>query len=241
MSPTFPYGYRKDENGVMGMGTMLSRSELESQNTVAKLDPEFWRRCITMFEAAARDKIPLGVGTGWRIQPNPPPAGFAPPGNSNHEGFMDDEAVAIDTVPNTSWNWMEQHCAAYGLRTFKNVNSEPWHIQPADIPPGRSYRTQPWNLPRFNLPGVPTPPRVPRPVLKRGDSGLGVRRLINKLKFWKWYPREFMADKNNGEYGLRCVTGVKNMQRALKVPINGVYDRRTARALRRFLEAMNNL
>ena len=46
--------------------------------------------------------VHLGVGTGWRIQPNPPPPGFAAPGNSNHEGFPADGvtggAVAIDTV-----------------------------------------------------------------------------------------------------------------------------------------------
>ena len=31
------------------------------------------------------------------------------------------------------------------------------------------------------------------------------------------------------------------MQRALKIPVTGVYDRRTARALRNFLIAMSKL
>lgn len=245
MPTTYPYGYKKDAQGVMGMGTMLTRAQLEAQTTVAKLHPEFWRRTIAMCADAAKEKVPLGPGTGWRIQPNPPPSGFAKPGNSNHEGFPSDgtsgNAVAIDMVPEPSWNWMEKNCSKYGLRTFRYVNSEPWHIQPAEIPASRSYRTTPWKLARFNLPGPPEPPRVPRPVLQKGDQGLGVRRLINQLKFWKWYPPEYMDDKNDGQYGRRCVRGVKNMQQALKIPINGVYDRRTARALRKHLEAMTDL
>ena len=241
MATTFPYGYRKDAAGVMGMGTRLTRAQLEAQNTVAYLNIEFWRRTIAMMEDAARAGVPLGPGTGWRVQPNPPPPGFAKPGNSNHEGFMSRGAVAIDMVPETSWNWMQANCARYGLRTFRDVNSEPWHQQPSDIPAGRSYRTQMWVLPRWNLPGPPPLPTVPRPVLKRGSTGLGVRRLINHLKFWKWYPAAYMKDKNNGEYGRRCVRGVRNMQRALKVPVTGVYDRRTARALRKFLTAMSNM
>lgn len=156
----FPYGYTKDSNGVMGMGTMLTRQELEAKQTVYKLNPEMWRRSIALFEFAESRGVPLGPGTGWRIQPNPPPPGFAPPGKSNHEGFPADGvtggAVAIDTVPEPSWAWMEQNCAAYGLRTFKNVNSEPWHIQPIDIPASRTIggvvKTTPWNLPVWPLP-----------------------------------------------------------------------------------------
>jgi len=245
MATTYPYGYKKDANGVMGMGTRLTRSQLEQQQTVAQLHPEFWRRTIKMMEDAAKAGVPLGVGTGWRKQPDPPPPGFAKPGNSNHEGFPADGtsggAVAIDTVPEPSWNWMEKNCATYGLRTFRNVNSEPWHIQPVDIPASRSYRSEPWKLPRFNLPGAPSTPTVPRPVLKRGDEGRGVRRLIRQLKFFKWYPPEHVGDGNDGKYGWRCQRGVKNMQKALKVEVNGVYDRRTARALRKFVEAVNQL
>jgi len=143
---TFPYGYG---------GQMLTRAQLESLTTVKRLHPEFWRRYIALCEFAATKGVPLGVGCGWRIQPNPPPPGFAPPGNSNHEGFPgpnDGMAVAIDTVLQSSWDWMEQNLAAYGLRSFRNVNNEPWHIQPHEIPASRSYRTTPWTLPVFALP-----------------------------------------------------------------------------------------
>jgi hypothetical protein len=139
------------------MGTMLTRTELEAKETVYKLHPEFWRRFIALCEFGYECGVPLGVGTGWRVQPYPPPPGFAPPGNSNHEGFPADGwsggAVAIDTVPDISWDWMEVNCAPYGLRTFRDVNSEPWHVQPSDIPAGRNYRTEPWDLPVWNLPG----------------------------------------------------------------------------------------
>lgn len=241
MATTFPYGYKPDASGVLGMGTRLTRAQLESMTTIARLDPEFWRRQIAMYEEAARQGVPLGPGTGWRIQPNPPPPGFAKPGNSNHEGFMDDEAVAVDNVPDRSWTWMQNNCARFHLRTFRDVNSEPWHTQPSEIPAGRDWRTQPWNLKRVDLPGPPTLPRVPRPVLRKGNKGLAVRRLINLTKFFKWYPARFMGDKNDGIYGDRLVRGVKNMQRALKVPIHGTYDRRTARALSNFLKAVSQL
>lgn len=228
---TYPYGYA---------GAMMSQSQLESMTTVKKLHPEFWRRAMALFSAAAQAGVPLGLGCGWRIQPANKP-GFASPGNSNHEGFPADGvsglAVAIDTVPTSSWDWMEGNLAKYGLRSFRNVNNEPWHIQPSDIPASRSYRTTPWNLPRFNLPADPTrkfPENVPKPVLQKGDSGLGVRRLINILMFFKWYPQEFANDKNDGRYGSRTVIGVKNMQKKLQVKVNGIYDVRTAKALRVF-------
>lgn len=228
---TYPYGYA---------GSMMSRSQLESMTTVKKLHPEFWRRAMALFEAAAAAGVPLGVGCGWRIQPANKP-GFASPGNSNHEGFPADGvsgwAVAIDTVPTSSWNWMEGQLAKYGLRSFRNVNNEPWHIQPSDIPASRSYRKERWNLPVFNLPGAPTrkfPEKIPKPVLKKGDKGLGVRRLINILMFFKWYPQDHASDKNDGTFGSRTVIGVKNMQKALKVPITGNYDVRTTKALRVF-------
>ena len=159
---TFPYGYRVDGNGVAGMGTMLTIAQLESKKTVYNLHPEFWRRYKALIQYALTRGVHLGVGTGWRVQPNPPPPGFAKPGNSNHEGFPADGtrggAVAIDTVPAPSWPWMEDNVKAYGLRTFKYINNEPWHIQPVEIPASRSYRTQPWVLQVWPLPGGTKPP-----------------------------------------------------------------------------------
>jgi hypothetical protein len=150
---TFPYGYS---------GAMLTMAQMELKQTVYKLNSEFWRRYRALCEYAATQGVGLGVGTGWRKQPNPPPPGFAKPGNSNHEGFPADGtsggAVAIDTVPKTSWEWMQRNLKAYGLRSFKYVNNEPWHIQPAEIPASRRWRREPWKLAAFPLPTTPSQP-----------------------------------------------------------------------------------
>jgi hypothetical protein len=151
---TYPFGYRPDAMGVQGMGEMLEWEQLVTRATVNRLHPEFLRRVAAMCKAAAGEGVPLGIGTGWRVQPTNK-KGFAAPGNSNHEGFpVGPEsvgAVAADMVPSPSWDWMEANCARFGLRTFRHVNDEPWHCQPAEIPAGRSHRTKPWTLAPFDL------------------------------------------------------------------------------------------
>jgi len=193
---TFPYGYAKDGAGVAGMGTMLTIAQLEQRQTVYKLHPEFWRRYKALMQLALSEGMHLGVGTGWRIQPKVVKPGFAPPGNSNHEGFPADGvtggAVAIDTVVAPAWPWMESHLRAYGLKSFININDEPWHIQPYEIPNSRSWRTQPWKLARFTLPGTSAPPPVTTvawpvklissmPVLTLGTKGTPVKRMQHFL------------------------------------------------------------
>jgi len=160
---TYPFGYGT---------TRLTWDQMMAKETVNKLHPEVVRRFRALTEHAASKGVSLGVGTGWRVQPDPPPEGFAAPGNSNHEGFPADGktggAVAIDTVPAASWDWMERNVAAYGLRTFRDVNNEPWHIQPAEIPASRNRRTEPWKLAVFDLPDQPPPP-PPDPIPPEDD------------------------------------------------------------------------
>ena len=163
----YPYGYGS---------TTETLAQLMRRNTVNRLHPEFRRRVFAMMEAAADAGVPLGIGTGWRVQPNPPPPGFAKPGNSNHESFPAGSnapnAVAADMVPTPSFDWMERNCHRFGLRTFRHVNNEPWHIQPVEIPAGRNWRKEPWSLPAWPLtrePSIggaelPTPP----PPLSKG-------------------------------------------------------------------------
>jgi len=169
---TFPFGYA---GSPQGMGTQLTIAQYEQQRTVRQLNFEFWRRTKALMEFAATQGVPLGVGTGWRIQPSNPGPGFAQPGNSNHEGFPADKvsggAVAADMVPSTSWGWMQGQLAKFGLRSFQFVNNEPWHIQPIDIPASRNFRKAPWVLPVWPLPGdqplpPPNPSRNPTPILE---------------------------------------------------------------------------
>jgi hypothetical protein len=190
-----------------------------------------------MVDEATRQGVRLGVGTGWRIQPDPPPPGFAKPGNSNHEGFMDDGAVAIDAVPNTGWAWMEANCGRFGLRTFRDVNSEPWHVQPSDIPASRSWRTVPWILQQFRLPILDTdewPPFRPRrglfsvwpiaknkPILRRGNTGDAVRYLQGVLK--KLGRRIAVT----GTYGTGTVLVVRRFQRSRGLTIDGMVGPKT--------------
>lgn len=176
---TYPFGYA---GSPQGMGTQLTIEQYETMKTVRLLNFEFWRRVKALMEYAASQGVALGVGTGWRIQPSNPGPGFAQPGNSNHEGFPADGfsggAVAADMVPSTSWGWMQSKLPLYGLRSFQFVNNEPWHIQPLEIPAARDFRTAPWVLQTWPLPGItpPTPPTpTPNPVTPEEDMALWAR------------------------------------------------------------------
>jgi len=57
-------------------------------------------------------------------------AAAAPPGRSMHE-----IGLAADLTGDLDWVVANAH--KYGLRHFKDVNNEPWHVQPADLPGGR--------------------------------------------------------------------------------------------------------
>jgi hypothetical protein len=159
---TFPYGYTGDPQG---MGCMLTWDQMMTKKSVYNLHPEVRRRFRPLIEYAYDCGVHLGVGTGWRVQPNPPPPGFAKPGNSWHESCpvspQTATALAIDTVCNVSWDWMESNCRAYGFRTFRYVGNEPWHIQPYEIPASRKYATKLPPLENFQLPGSSTP--IPTP------------------------------------------------------------------------------
>lgn len=170
----------------------------------------------------------------------------APPGLSYHEETVPLDGrrwgVALDMV---GWEngWMENNVAAYGLRTFKNVNSEPWHIQPGttEIPTSRSqydpmlHTIKVWPLPSAPAP-TPTPIDVPTPTLRTGATGGEVRELQTLCKFWGWYP--YTVD---GSFGTRTAEAVKKMQGVLRVTADGVYGPVTADALRRWLTAMSAL
>jgi hypothetical protein len=54
----------------------------------------------------------------------------APPGRSMHE-----VGLAADLVGDL--NWVVQNAHKYGLKHFKDVNGEAWHVQPAELPNSR--------------------------------------------------------------------------------------------------------
>ncbi len=57
-------------------------------------------------------------------------ADAAPPGLSMHE-----IGLAADLTGDLQW--VQQNADKYGLKTFADVNNEPWHVQPAELPNSR--------------------------------------------------------------------------------------------------------
>lgn len=223
----YPFGYGS---------TMLTFDQLMTRITVNRLHPEFRRRMFAMMEHAAEEAVQLGIGTGWRVQPDPPPPGFAKPGNSNHESFPAGSgapnAVAADMVPAAAWPWMGRNCADFGLRHFADVNNEPWHIQPAEIPAGRNWRKEPWELEPFPLPVKEKPPtgvtitvEVTRQLLRPNanpQSGYDVfvlQSILNGI-----YAGSLTLD---GVYGIRTIAAVQEAQRTLGLTADGMCGPKT--------------
>jgi Putative peptidoglycan binding domain/D-alanyl-D-alanine carboxypeptidase len=250
---TFPFGYTPDDHGVQGLGRMLTVEQLEQRDTWLKLHPEFKRRLIAMMHAAADEGVALGIGTGWRSFAEQQagherdPKGHARPGNSNHEGFPgagngDRDAVAADMVPNIAWNWMQQRCARFGLRTFKDINTEPWHVQPVEIPASRQRRTERWELDPWPMPNVAPPPRLVVEVAKtvldpaRRDQllGDGDVRLLQVLAL-----RLHVASGDqtldvgpvDGDYGPRTQAAARRMQQLRGLAPDGVIGARSWAAI----------
>lgn len=158
-------------------GTRLTVKELEKRFAWSRLHPEFRRRLIALFDDAQKNLTDLGIGGGWRSSEtqeqlfvsryhvstfgtvrwdgkrwtkNKGVADAAPPYSSFHESTdTDGFAFAADLVGDLEW--MNENCAKYGLIHFKNVNKEPWHVQPTELPNSRRrYKGEQltvWNLP----------------------------------------------------------------------------------------------
>lgn len=55
----------------------------------------------------------------------------APPGRSMHE-------IGLAADIQGDMNWLQQNAPKYGLKTFADVNGEPWHVQLSELPNSRS-------------------------------------------------------------------------------------------------------
>ena len=245
------YGYSGDPQGT---GQMLTLDQLMTKATVVRMHPEFRRRLFALMQYAESQGVRLGIGTGWRVQPVGKP-GFAAPGNSNHEGFPCDggvDAVAADMVPAPSMKWMNANAGRFGLKTFANVNNEPWHLQPIEIPNSRKRRADPWPLEPFELPGEQPigasqaqpavgasadapqyalnalnqiPPRMPNHTLKVGSKGNEVVLLQVVLRRWH-EADQGIADpgRPDGSFGSRTAQSMTALQvNHLKTTGDGEY------------------
>ena len=128
---------------------------LENSQTFSKLNPKFKERLMQMMA----ENPNVGIGQGYRSaadqkslflsrytrtdedtgvrwngsfwKKNAGVADAAPPGLSMHE-----IGLAVDLVGDLEW--VQANASRFGLKTFANVNNEPWHVQPAELPNGRS-------------------------------------------------------------------------------------------------------
>jgi hypothetical protein len=145
----------------------LTLDQMTTRQTWVMLHPEFRRRLLALFDEAQAVGTDVGIGEGWRsseqqarvfyqrhaevasggccrvdgkrFQLRPGMAHAAPPFRSYHEtvGMPDGLwALAADLVGDVVW----AHTAAqrHGLIHFANVNNEPWHFQPEELPVSRA-------------------------------------------------------------------------------------------------------
>lgn len=124
---------------------------------------EFHRRHTTTYLPGRPSRTYLGV----RYWLRPGFASYAPPGSSNHEeGTTPFGAIAADMVAPDGWGVVHQLAADWGLKHFANVNNEPWHMQPVELPNSRSdvdrvVAATGGHLPIWPLPPDPNPPNPP--------------------------------------------------------------------------------
>jgi hypothetical protein len=146
----YPYGYTNGIYGpAAGGGQHITLAQLKAKKSFYQLHPEVQRRLVALFDHCIDAGHPLGLGTGWRVQPTTGGT-FVRPGYSYHQGFWwdggqwripdgvhDTNALAIDTVPSVSWPYMNGICERYGFVHMGYFNDEFWHIQPLEIPRAR--------------------------------------------------------------------------------------------------------
>ena len=137
-------------------------------------------------------------------------------------------ALAIDTVPNISWEWMHGHCGTYGLRHFKYVNNEPWHVQPSEIPTGRKMATK---LPPLTVWALPIePPTDPPPPTGATFTVQGYRKTVKQGtqgKMAKMCQQQInliagQGVVEDGNFGPQSVEALKRVQSVLGVTADGI-------------------
>ncbi len=254
-------------------GTVRTRDELLAWSHWQNMDPEYQRRTLALLDASLIAGRPLGIGSvfrtfegqrdlflsrhqlvatggccsydGKRYALRPGVAHAAPPGRSYHEATTPEgRALAIDFTGDLGF--LKANAAAYGLIEFANVNAEPWHGQPKELPTARrSYNPATMHpLKPWPLPGTPAPAPVkvyaPKPTLRQGGTNdvAQVRALQHACNWWDWRDvmgRNLIVD---GDFGTKTTQAVMAMQRALKATPDRIYGGRSAAALQAFLDAM---
>lgn len=133
----------------------VQTSDLEKNPSFSKLNPKFKERLLSMIA----ENPNVGIGQGYRSsidqrtmflsrytktkedtgvfwngsfwKKKSGVADAAPPGLSMHE-----IGLAADLTGDLAW--VQANAERFGLKTFAGINNEPWHVQPAELPNGRS-------------------------------------------------------------------------------------------------------
>jgi peptidoglycan hydrolase-like protein with peptidoglycan-binding domain len=181
-------------------------------------------------------------GRRWRRLPGQAPA--APPGRSMHE-------IGLAADMTGDMGWVRDNVARFQLQTFEKVNNEPWHVQPTELPRGRSaYQRSPsWGLPPWSGASIgatspeprettatlsSTQPLTPALGARPGDSGPAVAVLIEAL-----IARELLADtpaSRDGVYGTDDAALVEEFQRRNSLEVDGIVGPQTWGALLRVVK-----
>lgn len=262
MTDTFIYNYGSSE------GRRHTLEEEMDRLTVNHLDKEFRRRVFDMMTDGLRSGVDVGIGGGYRPasdqlddKGNVKP-GFAAPGNSNHQPFPweseNPNAVAVDAIGNL--DWVEVNCGNFGLRTFRFVNEEPWHLQPSEIPASRSMRQEPWDLEVLKRTGGFDPahgvwggmPRRSKPTIKPGSArsrsviyaqGVMKLRVSNFASWFASVAAERAKAADNPRRVSNLLAAAERMllaeERCKAIRVDGHFGRKTALAVAAMEEAFN--
>jgi hypothetical protein len=142
-------------------------------------------------------------GKRWRhARANP----ASPPGNSMHE-----LGLAADLVGDLKW--VAVNAGRFELKTFESVNGEPWHVQPVELPNGRTEYERhgsPWTRsePAADETSITTVPEAVKP----GDTGPAVRQLQEVLI--RLGLISATSGNRDGVYGAATQEVVRQFQRA---------------------------
>lgn len=160
---------------VYGGGTK-SLAEVQNMSSFKKLHPTMQQRALNVMRANPKIGFGQGArsveeqramffdryyrvgyktklkwdGSYWEKKEGVPAA--APPGRSFH-GI----GLAVDFILNGQDQWFIANASRFGLRSFHDVNDEPWHAQPAELPSSFSKYMQmgaPWGT--GDVPITPT-------------------------------------------------------------------------------------
>ncbi len=241
MPTTYPNGYA---NQLVPLDDLRATHE-------PKMHPEYANRIFACVEEAGGL---VGIGNGWRSRETQAanhqrsPNTFAPPGLSFHESHTFasgvDAYAAVDTVGrdgrhDEAWDWMRDQAGRFGLRTFWNVNGEPWHTQCNDLPNGVSSWTNA---------GMPDPPgfrvlgtAAPRAALSAGaaprpDYGLYPLNADKPVVQLGWhgdlvtYLQRVILDAAggnisvDGDFGPQTDSRVRDLQAFVKLAVTGTVD-----------------